>query len=84
MDREDYVEGPYDDNFREFAESKRRVEKLLCLYDSIGEIGASSGEINRIIGPRGYGRKLLEDRFGPIRFNILKDETNGSVIIKER
>lgn len=84
MDREDYVEGPYDDNFREFAESKRRVEKLLCLYDSIGEIGASSGEINRIIGPRGYGRKLLEDRFGPIRFNVLKDETNGSVIIKER
>lgn len=84
MNREDYIEGPYDDNFREFAESKRRVDKLFRLYGSIGEIGASSREINRIIGPRGYGRKLLEERFGLIRFNVLKGEPDGNVNIKER
>lgn len=83
MDREDYITGPYHDNFREFAESKRRVDKLIDEYSSIKEIVAPSREINRIIGPKGYGRKLLENRYGPIRFRVSDGETDD-VRIKER
>lgn len=83
LDREDYIAGPYHDNFREFAESKRRVDKLIGEYSSIKEIVTSSREINRIIGPKGYGRKLLENRYGPIRFRVSDGETDD-VRIKER
>lgn len=83
MEREDYIAGPYHDNFREFAESKRRIKKLIDKYSSIEEIVASSREINRIIGPKGYGRKLLENWYGPIRFKVSEGKMDD-VRIKER
>lgn len=82
MERKDYIAGPYHDNFREFAESKRRIKRLIHDHASIREIKASSREINRIIGPKGYGRKYLESQFGSIRFRVSNDEKDDLLIIE--
>lgn len=77
MRREDYLVGPYHDNFREFAETKRAVDFILNRYDRIRLIEGSSKEINRIVGPYGWGRRRLERRYGSIRFR----RTRGDLII---
>lgn len=82
MERKDYIAGPYHDNFREFAESKRRIKRLIHDHASIREIIASSREINRIIGPKGYGRKYLESQFGSIRFRVSNHDKDDVVIIE--
>ena len=71
MDRSAYVAGPYHDNFREFAESKRRVNKILARYKSIQSIEGTGRLINYLVGPFGYGRKALEKTYGPIAFRTV-------------
>lgn len=74
MDRTAYVAGPYHDNFREFAESKRRVNKILARYKSIQSIEGTGRLINYLVGPFGYGRKALENTYGPIAFRTVPGE----------
>lgn len=74
MDRSAYVAGPYHDNFREFAESKRRVNKILARYKSIQSIEGTGRLINYLVGPFGYGRKALENTYGPIAFRTVPGE----------
>lgn len=74
MDRSAYVAGPYHDNFREFAESRRRVNKLLALYKSVQSVEGSGRSINYLVGPFGYGRKALEKTYGPIAFRTVPGE----------
>lgn len=74
MDRSAYVAGPYHDNFREFAESKRRVNKILACYKSIQSIEGTGRLINYLVGPFGYGRKALENTYGPIAFRTVPGE----------
>lgn len=71
MNRSAYVAGPYHDNFREFAESKRRVNKILARYKSIQSIEGTGRLINYLVGPFGYGRKALEKTYGPIAFRTV-------------
>lgn len=71
MDRTAYVAGPYHDNFREFAESRRRVDKILSRYKSVQSVEGSGREINYLVGPFGYGRKALERTYGPIAFRTI-------------
>lgn len=74
MDRSAYVAGPYHDNFREFAESRRRVDKILSRYKSVQSVEGSGRAINYLVGPFGYGRKALERTYGPIMFRTVPGE----------
>ena len=76
MDRSAYVAGPYHDNFREFAESLRRLNKILTRYKSVRSVEGSGRSINYLVGPYGYGRKTLEKTYGPIIFRTIPDEGN--------
>lgn len=76
MDRSAYVAGPYHDNFREFAESLRRLNKILTRYKSVRSVEGSGRSINYLVGPYGYGRKALEKTYGPIIFRTIPDEGN--------
>ncbi len=71
MDRSAYVAGPYHDNFREFAESRRQVDKILARYKSVQSVEGSGQAINYLVGPFGYGRKALEKTYGPIAFRTV-------------
>ncbi|MDD7363871.1 MAG: radical SAM protein [Peptoniphilus sp.] len=77
MERSAYVAGPYHDNFREFAESKRTVEKILRTYPTVRSIEGSAAQINRVAGPYGVGRKSLERAYGPIVFRV----TDGTCVV---
>lgn len=74
MDRSAYVAGPYHDNFREFAESRRRVDKILARYKSVQSVKGSGRAINYLVGPFSYGRNDLEKTFGPIAFRTIPGE----------
>lgn len=76
MDRSAYVAGPYHDNFREFAESLRRLNKIFIRYKSVRSVEGSGRSINYLVGPYGYGRKALEKTYGPIIFRTIPDEGN--------
>ena len=68
MARSAYVAGPYHDNFREFAESFRRLSPILKKYKDVESVEGSQRAINRLAGPFGYGRKALEAVYGPVAF----------------
>ena len=76
MERDAYVEGPYHDNFREFAESHRLLAPILKKYKAVESVEGSHRAINRLVGPFGYGRKALEAVYGPVVFRN-KDNTVG-------
>ena len=76
MPRSAYVAGPYHNNFREFAESQRRVNKILAHYQSVRSVEGSTRAINYLVGPFGYGRKALEKTYGPMTFRTIPGEGN--------
>lgn len=76
MERSAYVEGPYHDNFREFAESHRLLAPILKKYKAVESVEGSHMAVNRLVGPFGYGRKVLEAVYGPVAFRS-KDNTVG-------
>lgn len=74
MARSSYVAGPYHDNFREFAESHRRLAKIFRTYKTVASVEGSPKAINYLVGPFGYGRKQLEAVYGPVTFRSLKGQ----------